>query len=118
MTCVNNEPQLLHLIKTMRLSKDCILYNDSQIYFALHDKESRKALKKAHKLPLYKLNQLYKKVIPKSPDLIFDINKVQNSDIQEPYVWNAFKHIRGTLYSKKVQLSQNEKNELIQILKG
>tara|TARA_Y100001970_G_C14243835_1_gene866628 strand:+ start:155 stop:1375 length:1221 start_codon:yes stop_codon:yes gene_type:complete len=117
MTCVNNEPQLLHLIKTMRLSKDCILYNDSQIYFALHDKESRKALKKAHKLPLYKLNKLYKKVIPKSPDLIFDTNKVQNSDIQEPYVWNAFKHIRGTLFSKKVQLTGLEKNELIKILK-
>ena len=117
-TTINHEEKLLHLIKCMRLTKDCVLFNDSQKYYALHDKESRRLLKKAHKIPLYQLNKLFKKVIPKSPNFIFGENKAQPSDFKEPMVWNAFKHLRGTLYSKKVQLSQNEKNELIQILKG
>lgn len=55
---------LSDLLFNIRQNMDCILYNDSHKYIAFHDPEARKLLKIIHKLPLYKVDQLFKRIKP------------------------------------------------------
>lgn len=117
-TTIIKKPKLLHLIKCMRLNKDVIIKNDSLKYLALHDIEARKQLKNAHKLPLYKLNKLYNKIIPRSPRLVISKNKSQDKNFNKPYTWNRFTYARSLISNGVQEFSKSEKTALINILNG
>jgi hypothetical protein len=57
-------PLLYNLFRRIRMNMDCILYNDTHKYIAFHDPEARKQLKLIHKLPLWKINGLFKRISP------------------------------------------------------
>lgn len=65
--CIKNykdNPFLYNLFYNIRKNMDCMFYNDSHRYMAFHDPIARKQLKIIHRLPMYKINQLFQRIKP------------------------------------------------------
>jgi hypothetical protein len=78
------------LIKKIRISKDCILHNDNNLYKSLHDYNAREAVREGTDLTLKEFNEIYKMKYN-----IF-LKKASKKDVKS-LLYNPFKQNMGLL---------------------